>query len=119
LAIFYEFKISQGFWGLLYQAQAWRLSLVGRYATGKRYICGRRMQVGRCTLTSFWGDSWCSVSPLKDMFPDLYNICNEQTITVAGAAAMSWIFPSRRWLTPDLILQEARMIQLMNQINLS
>jgi hypothetical protein len=41
------------------------------------------------------------------MFPDLYNICNEQTITVAGAAAMSWIFPSRRWLTPDLILQEA------------
>jgi hypothetical protein len=38
LARFYEFKISQRHWGLLYQAQTWRLFLVGRYATGKRYI---------------------------------------------------------------------------------
>jgi hypothetical protein len=53
------------------------------------------------------------------MFPDLYNICNEQSITVAGAAAMSWTFPFRRWLTPDLILQEAGLIQLMIQITLS
>jgi hypothetical protein len=82
------------------------------------YLCGRRMQVGSGTLTSFWGDSWCSTSPLKDMFPDLYNIRNEQKTTVAGAAAMGWTFSYRRWLTPDLIIQEAGLVQLMNQVNL-
>jgi hypothetical protein len=53
------------------------------------------------------------------MFPNLYNICNEQKTTVAGAAAMGWTFSYRRWLTPDLILQEAGLLQLMNQVNLS
>jgi hypothetical protein len=38
------------------------------------YLCGRRMKVGSETLTSFWGDSWCSISPLKDMFPVLFDI---------------------------------------------
>jgi hypothetical protein len=83
------------------------------------YLCGRRMRVGNGLLTSFWGDSWCSTSPLKDMFPVLFDICNEQNITVAGAADMGWRFSYRRWLTPDLIIQEAGLLQLMNQINLT
>jgi hypothetical protein len=52
------------------------------------YLCGRRMQVGSGTLTSFWRDSWCSISPLEDMFPDLFCIYSEQKITVDGAAAV-------------------------------
>jgi hypothetical protein len=38
---------------------------------------------------------------------------------VAGAADMGWRFSYRRWLTPDLIIQEAGLLQLMNQTNLS
>jgi hypothetical protein len=72
------------------------------------------MNVGNGLLTSFWGDSWCSTRPLKDMFPVLFDICNEQNITVAGAAAMGCRFSYRRWLTPDLIIQEAGLLQLMN-----
>jgi hypothetical protein len=32
---------------------------------------------------------------------------------------MGWTFSYRRWLSPDLILQEAGLLQLMNQVNLS
>jgi hypothetical protein len=75
------------------------------------------MQVGNGAWTSFWGDSWCSISPLKDMFPDLYCICNEQLVTVATTAAMGWMFTFKRWLTPDLILQRDGLLSLLNQIN--
>jgi hypothetical protein len=53
------------------------------------------------------------------MFPVLFDICNEQNITVAEAAIMGWRFSYRRWLTPDFIIQEAGLLQLMNQTNLS
>jgi hypothetical protein len=83
------------------------------------YLCGRRMNVGNVELTSFWGDSWCSTNPLKDMFPALFDICNEQHITVADAAIMGWRFSYRRWLPPDLVIQEAGLSQLLNQTHLS
>jgi hypothetical protein len=53
------------------------------------YLCGRRMQVGNGRLTRFWCDAWCGHSPLKDKFPEIYNISREQEITVADAAAMN------------------------------
>jgi hypothetical protein len=40
-------------------------------------------------------------SPLKDKFPEIYNICREQDITVAAAAAMDWGFTFRRWMPHD------------------
>jgi predicted metal-binding transcription factor (methanogenesis marker protein 9) len=52
------------------------------------YLCGRRMQVGNGRSTSFRGDVWCDQCPLKDRFPDIYNISVEQKITVAKA---SWV----------------------------
>jgi hypothetical protein len=53
------------------------------------------------------------------MFPVLFDICNEQNITVAEAAAMGWRFSYKRWLSPDLIIQEAGLSQLMTQTHLS
>jgi hypothetical protein len=43
------------------------------------------MQVGDGKLTSFWYDDWCGLNPLKDTFPDIFDICNEQNVSVAGA----------------------------------
>jgi hypothetical protein len=54
------------------------------------YLRVRKMSVGNGCITSLWGDAWCGHSPLKDKFPDLYNICNEQLITV-GAAKKIWV----------------------------
>jgi hypothetical protein len=53
------------------------------------------------------------------MFPVLFDVCNNQNVTVAEAADMGWRFIYRRWLTPDLIIQEAGLIRLMSQVNLS
>jgi hypothetical protein len=41
------------------------------------YLCGRRMVVGNGCRTSFLGDAWCGHSPLKDKFPEFFDICNE------------------------------------------
>jgi hypothetical protein len=45
------------------------------------------MQVGNCVLTRFWGDSWCGVSHVKDMFSELYINGNERIVTVVVVAA--------------------------------
>jgi hypothetical protein len=66
------------------------------------YLYGRKMQVGDGTRTHFWGDSWCGHSPLKDKFPDLFAICNDQNITVANAARTNWRLSFKRWLSVDL-----------------
>jgi hypothetical protein len=83
------------------------------------YLCGRRMQVGNGELSSFWGDAWCGHCPLKDTFPDIYNICNEQMITLAGAAALGWRFTLRRWMSPDFMEQMNGLLGLLIQINLT
>jgi hypothetical protein len=66
------------------------------------YLCGRKMQVGNGTRTHFWGDSWCDSISLKQKFPALYEISNDQDITVAQAARLRWQLSFRRWLTVDL-----------------
>jgi hypothetical protein len=40
------------------------------------------------------------------MFPAIYNICNEQDISVASAAGLDWNFIFRRWMTHDLAKEE-------------
>jgi hypothetical protein len=64
------------------------------------YLCGKRMHVGNGRMTRVC-DAWCGHSPLKDKFPEIYNICREQNITVAAAAAMDWGFTFRRWMPHD------------------
>jgi hypothetical protein len=56
------------------------------------YLKGRRMKVGNDRKTSFWCDAWCDQIPLKDRFPEIFDICIEQDVTVADAANMNWNF---------------------------
>jgi hypothetical protein len=65
------------------------------------YLSGKRMQVGDGKMTSFWHAAWCRSNPLKDSFLDIFHICNEQSVTVADAAALGWNFSFRRYLSPD------------------
>jgi hypothetical protein len=83
------------------------------------YLCGRKMQVGDGTRTHFWGDSWCEHSPLKDKFPDLFAICNDQNITVAKAASNNWRLSFRRWLSVDLQNQMRELNNILCTMALS
>jgi hypothetical protein len=60
------------------------------------YLSGRRMKVGNGRNTSFWWDAWCDQIPLIDRFPEIFDICIEQNMTVADAANMNWNFSFRR-----------------------
>lgn len=47
------------------------------------YLKGGRFNVGDGKIADFWRDQWCGVISLRDIFPELFNICNEQVGTVA------------------------------------
>jgi hypothetical protein len=77
------------------------------------------MKVGNGKLTSLWHDAWCSSQPLRDMFPDIFTICNEQNVTVAESAALGWNLSFRRFLTPDLGHQVHGLLHIVRQTVLS
>lgn len=62
------------------------------------YLRGRVMAVGNGEKTDFWNDTWCGSVALKDKFPELFDVCNEQEIKVSSAAARRWSLTFRRWL---------------------
>ena len=62
------------------------------------YLKGRVMCVGNGQFTDFLRDSWCGMISLKEKFPDLFDICNETTGSVALFANRGWNLSFRRWL---------------------
>jgi len=46
------------------------------------YLQGRIMLMGDGKITDFWRDAWCGLIPLKEKFPVLFDICNEQNSSV-------------------------------------
>ncbi|KAK1570145.1 hypothetical protein QYE76_027234 [Lolium multiflorum] len=54
-------------------------------------------------------------NPLKDRFPEIFDICVEQDVSVADAANMNWNFTFRRWMTPDIALQIHGLHLIMSQ----
>lgn len=49
----------------------------------------------------FWG-SWFGTIPLENVFPVLYDINKEQTVTVHHLASNGWSLSFRRWLSEDI-----------------
>ncbi|PNT60803.1 hypothetical protein BRADI_5g05195v3 [Brachypodium distachyon] len=68
------------------------------------YLRGRKMVAGNGRNTDFWGDCWIHSQPLKELFPDLFRICEEQEVSVQYMHSRRWNFRFRRWL--DCSLQE-------------
>ena len=62
------------------------------------YMKGIKMIVGKGDRTDLWHDSWCTEIALSEKFLELFNICNEQKVTVAQMACKGWRFTLRRWL---------------------
>ena len=60
------------------------------------YTSGRKISVGRGDSTSFWKDSWIGDTPLKEKFPQLFDICNNPEATVAKMAQQGWRLSLRR-----------------------
>ena len=65
------------------------------------YLRGRKIKIGKGNIVDCWHDAWCGPTPLKEQFPNLFEICNEQNITVAKIAQRNWRFTFRRWLDTE------------------
>jgi hypothetical protein len=52
------------------------------------YLSGRVMVVGNGKSTDLWKDAWCGSTPFCEQFPQLFDICSQQHLTVAEAATM-------------------------------
>jgi hypothetical protein len=50
------------------------------------------MLVGNGQSTDFWNDAWRGTSVFCDKFPQPFDICSQQQITVADAATLGWQF---------------------------
>jgi hypothetical protein len=83
------------------------------------YMNGRVMMVGRGDTTDFCHDAWCGSLPLKEKYPDLYEICNDQKVTVAMMAQRNWRMTFRRWLDEPLQDRLRRMRDIISSFALS
>ena len=71
------------------------------------------MAVGKGEATSFWFDKWCGDFSLKDKFPLLSEINNEQKTTVARMASSGWRLTFRWWLNENLQSQLRKLKDLL------
>ena len=53
------------------------------------YMKNRLMVLGNGEMIDFWNDAWCGITPLKKVFPELFDLCNEQKILGAEVAKKS------------------------------
>jgi hypothetical protein len=63
---------------------------------------GAKHLIGNGRRTFFWTDWWCQDRPIKEIFPDLFNICADPNISVAAALEsgdLNIVF--RRSLNPE------------------
>jgi hypothetical protein len=69
------------------------------------YRYGRVVKIGNGEDTNFWLDAWCGEITLKEKFSALFEISEEQNISVAALARNRWRMTWRRWLNEDLQIQ--------------
>ena len=77
------------------------------------------MTLGIGEMTDFWGDAWCGITPLKEKFPELFAIGNEQKCKVAEVAKRGCRLSFRRWLDEHLQNQLRRLYDLLSPFSVS
>jgi len=83
------------------------------------YLQGRIMVVGDGQGTDFWQDAWCGAIPLKEKFPELFTICNNNSVTVEGIAQNGWRLSFRRWLDVSMQEQYRQLRDMISSLALS
>ena len=76
------------------------------------------MTLGIGEMTDFWGDAWCGITPLKEKFPELFAIGNEQKCKVAEVAKRGCRLSFRRWLDEHL-QNQLRLHDLISPFSVS
>jgi hypothetical protein len=75
------------------------------------YLENRTTIVGNGKKNSFWDAAWCTQNPLKRKFIGLFEIREQQNISVREASISHWNLRYRRWLDED---QQYQLVCLRN-----
>ncbi|RLN12793.1 putative retroelement [Panicum miliaceum] len=75
--------------------------------------------LGDGKMTDFWRDQWCGAISFKEMFPEIFKICNDQSGTVAKFATRGWRLTFRRWLNENLQSQVRKLRDMLTSFALS
>uniref|UniRef100_A0A0A9AGB5 Uncharacterized protein n=1 Tax=Arundo donax TaxID=35708 RepID=A0A0A9AGB5_ARUDO len=68
---------------------------------------------------TFWEDSWILDKPLMILFPMLYNLCEDQAVTVASCYVRHWQLNFRRWLHGSLLTQWNEIPSLIQSVHVN
>lgn len=69
------------------------------------YLPGRKIIINKGDLVRVWHDPWMSDIPLKNCFPMLFDVCQQQNDTLAEFVSASYEMPFRRRLFGELTEQ--------------
>ena len=69
------------------------------------YMAGRKINVNCGDLARVWHDPWLGDGVLRDRFPVLFDICQNQECTVASFVANDYELAFRRRLFGELVDQ--------------
>lgn len=77
------------------------------------YLENRLMKVGNGENTDFWNEKWCGNFSLRERFKSIFDICQEQKITVAELYKRRWRLTFRRWLTKDQQVEKRKLNDIL------
>lgn len=75
------------------------------------YLQGRKMKVKNGKNTLVWKDAWLYNDPLCLLFPDLFKLCEQQSISVYQFISDTVPVTFCRWLTDDLNLEWNKIVE--------
>ena len=105
-----EAQTSDGLWQLIVRATVanirsrfsdspcWRAIMKVK----ETYMAGRKININSGDLARIWHDPWVANTPLRDRFPVLFNICQDQDCTIASLVANNYTLGFRRRLFGEL-----------------
>lgn len=80
------------------------------------YLEGRKVILKYGHLTRVWQDPWRNNTPLCDQFPQLLDICQKQSFTIAVLVKCNFQIPFCRRLVDDLFVQWDNIVTDIKQV---
>lgn len=83
------------------------------------YLQGRKNNVKNGQKTLFWQDTWLYDQPLNLLYPDLFNMCEQQNILVSQFMVNPQLITFSRWLVGIWRLNWESVLHDVSKIQLS
>jgi hypothetical protein len=81
------------------------------------YLKGRGYQLNNGKLMSFWKDTWLGDKPICVDYPILFDLCDDQNVSVRNVAQAGWVIRFKVRLPPMIRDQWYSLAQKLNDVS--